>query len=1251
MALDKLDLSFKKLVNRQYTVNEKAWYEEAGGVGFKLKGADVWVEPIPSTPPVSSTSVVHVYDTLTLVVDPTVSGDRCWLADDGGRIGSFISPRYGAEYAVKLYDNANSEIFATDPSDWFFDYETGILTFGNTPPSSGPYKVKVYRYIGRNVDDVSSVYGVDNITGDKTFTDNVHILGTLEVDEATTLNSTLDVTGNTTLKNNTNIQGALTADSTSHFVGNAQFDSNVMIDGDLTVQGTMTTIGTQDLVVKDNRIILNDGEAGAGVTAGSSGIEVDRGTLDNVTMYFDETDDQWKITDVLNDTLVNIAFERPVSVVLHVDVNRTDNYTENGSKHKPFKSIAAALTAASSGYVIQILAGTYSEALTISDDVILRGVGDVTLSGSVAITNSSVKLVNIDITNTNDAALVTVDATSTLTIKDCNCTLSVAASATAAISTSGILVVDSSSIEAPSGINFLQGSLVVKDSSFVAANTGFAGSYGVSMAEPMNAVSFTDNDVSSFASGLIIGSGSGSAGAGPVVIANNKFSANTRDVALYRAQSLEFYRNVLTGSQNVEVLAAGVEDLVVTRFDDNEFLGTTTVSNTKVAAFSAVNNWWGDSTGPDDSSSGNIIQGSGGSIGVNVIAEPFMTRANRTNDIRNTSVIPGHTLEDALNYLESTASPTTNTIYVDPQRVDTYTEDGSAIKPFKTISGAFAYINTQADNSEMNAYVVSLAPAEYTENVTLDSTNFVNISVVSLSRQAAIMNPAAGNAITCNTNNDGFKTLAFYNIDFRAPLSFVGENNDTEFGTNLIFTNCDFNDSVTFNNVVAPSITGTSTINGDVVLENTSFISFVGSAFDAGTFTATLDVANATPLAFADMDIHMSDVVCSRDITWNLIDGNINLVSRNSVIGSSDTSNITVPANVSMVAANCTLLGNYVANGEIDLRGSFVTGNVTQGTGVLSLADQPIRQIDWPVTHVIRVDGSRSDVYTQDGSLARPYKTISDAVSAASAGDAISIAPGTYNEAVTANGIALIGDGNVTITGVVSVTDASVINISFNESVNISTSVDINVDGCNFTNAATFIGDMNITGTMINNGTFNGNINVSACVIYETTDSAITHNGGILRISNSRIYNNSATLTVNSTGGVFESYGCSIVNTGIGDIMSLSNDASSSTPNVLSALVSNSKTILTGTVSVIVDTVMNATINSSAPNRSNIMLQPASQIANDTNLDPDTNGYTPIDISNGNTLVAAIDRMGQAVRYDQVLESFIFDPVWPDITT
>lgn len=61
------------------------------------------------------------------------------------------------------------------------------------------------------------------------------------------------------------------------------------VTGNLVVLGTQTTVNSTDLNLKDNILTLNDGETGSGITLGSSGIQIDRGSKPDAKMVFDET--------------------------------------------------------------------------------------------------------------------------------------------------------------------------------------------------------------------------------------------------------------------------------------------------------------------------------------------------------------------------------------------------------------------------------------------------------------------------------------------------------------------------------------------------------------------------------------------------------------------------------------------------------------------------------------------------------------------------------------------------------------------------------------------------------------------------------------------------------------------------------------------------------------------------------------------------------------------------------------------------
>lgn len=78
--------------------------------------------------------------------------------------------------------------------------------------------------------------------------------------------------------------------------GSFTLDNDVTVTGNLTVTGTTNSVETTNTRVSDNIITYNQGESGSGVTAGTAGIEIDRGSLDNALLVFDESDDSFKVS-------------------------------------------------------------------------------------------------------------------------------------------------------------------------------------------------------------------------------------------------------------------------------------------------------------------------------------------------------------------------------------------------------------------------------------------------------------------------------------------------------------------------------------------------------------------------------------------------------------------------------------------------------------------------------------------------------------------------------------------------------------------------------------------------------------------------------------------------------------------------------------------------------------------------------------------------------------------------------------------
>lgn len=80
-----------------------------------------------------------------------------------------------------------------------------------------------------------------------------------------------------------------TNDAGSIFLDTGNQIGQVYMTGNLVVKGTTTQVDATNLDLKDNIIVLNSGEQGAGVSLSTAGIEIDRGSKPNTQFVFDET--------------------------------------------------------------------------------------------------------------------------------------------------------------------------------------------------------------------------------------------------------------------------------------------------------------------------------------------------------------------------------------------------------------------------------------------------------------------------------------------------------------------------------------------------------------------------------------------------------------------------------------------------------------------------------------------------------------------------------------------------------------------------------------------------------------------------------------------------------------------------------------------------------------------------------------------------------------------------------------------------
>jgi len=103
-------------------------------------------------------------------------------------------------------------------------------------------------------------------------------------------------TDGTLASGNTTITGFANVTSTLQVNGVATFSNDVTITGNLTVNGTRTFVNTTTLDVGDNIITLN-ADLGAIAPTEDAGVEINRGTSANVTLKWNETSDNWQLTN------------------------------------------------------------------------------------------------------------------------------------------------------------------------------------------------------------------------------------------------------------------------------------------------------------------------------------------------------------------------------------------------------------------------------------------------------------------------------------------------------------------------------------------------------------------------------------------------------------------------------------------------------------------------------------------------------------------------------------------------------------------------------------------------------------------------------------------------------------------------------------------------------------------------------------------------------------------------------------------
>ena len=212
-------------------------------------------------------------------------------------------------------------------------------------------------------------------------------------------------------------------------VTNLVANNDATINGNLTVNGTVTSLSTNNTTIDDNIITLNKGEMGNGVTLGTSGFEVDRGSAGaNATLLWTESSSSWafKLDTVNADvSLGNLFVSANANIAGNVNVIgnlSADTFTGNFSGNIQGGAIKGNLEAP--GNVSEMLFNDANVVKSTPGVTYNKTSNLVTLTGNLSVANitnaSSITFSNggyIDGTGTN-SIVITANTSTQLKYND-----------------------------------------------------------------------------------------------------------------------------------------------------------------------------------------------------------------------------------------------------------------------------------------------------------------------------------------------------------------------------------------------------------------------------------------------------------------------------------------------------------------------------------------------------------------------------------------------------------------------------------------------------------------------------------------------------------------------------------------------------------------------------------------------------------------------------------------------------------------
>jgi hypothetical protein len=269
-------------------------------------------------------------------------------------------------------------------------------------------------------------------------------------------------------------------------------------------------------------------------------------------------------------------------------------------------------------------------------------------------------------------------------------------------------------------------------------------------------------------------------------------------------------------------------------------------------------------------------------------------------------------------------NPISRLFYTDKNRTDSYTADGSAEKPFKTIAAALTRIVADSDRGSV-PYSILLSSGTYAEEINLNSRGMFSITFVAQGRVAIV--PTVGNALTATTDISALQDVHFYGIEFGMPVVMTGDGTANQF-KNVNFRDCAFsgNANVTLTCMNSVAIWNVYCENR-ITLSNVNYLYINGGQIQ-DTFSMEMNGANTAPnwgivggaILFNLITNAVSLLVSGAGAMWNM--------SAHSCRMGASAGAYSIPASCNVSLYNSLFRGTWTNSGVMALKNSHVENTV-----------------------------------------------------------------------------------------------------------------------------------------------------------------------------------------------------------------------------------------------------------------------------------------------------------------------------------